>query len=118
MPGLTPGRGQNIYNCDYNQPPPAGQVCDVNIQKWEPCTKENTYDYHKSAPCVFLKLNKIFGWIPEFYNNSNDLPEGMPTGLQNYIKNVEKTDAIKVFYNSIISYYFINRKNKTICNCR
>lgn len=97
VPGLTPGRGQNIYNCDYNQPPPAGQVCDVDIKNWNPCTKENNYNYHKSAPCVFLKLNKIFGWIPEFYNNSNELPDAMPKSLQNYIKNVEKTDSHKVF---------------------
>ncbi|KAH8409929.1 hypothetical protein KR009_001258 [Drosophila setifemur] len=96
VPGMTPGRGQNIYNCDYNQPPPKGQVCDVDIQSWAPCTKENNYSYHKSAPCIFLKLNKIYGWIPEYYNNSNDLPENMPSSLKTYIGEVEKTQAHKL----------------------
>lgn len=96
VPGLTPGRGQNIYNCDYNQPPPKGQVCDVDIKTWSPCTKENNYSYHKSAPCIFLKLNKIYGWIPEYYNRSNDLPANMPASLKTYIAEVEKTQPEKV----------------------
>lgn len=96
VPGLTPGRGQNIYNCDYNQPPPKGQVCDVDIKSWAPCTRENNYSYHKSAPCIFLKLNKIYGWIPEYYNNSRDLPESMPSSLKTYIAEVEKSEPIKV----------------------
>ncbi|GBP03270.1 hypothetical protein EVAR_68936_1 [Eumeta japonica] len=74
IPGLTPGRGENISPCDYNQPPPAGRVCDVDIKVWSPCTKENNYSYHKSSPCIFLKLNKIYGWVPQFYNVSSDLP--------------------------------------------
>jgi len=58
-PGLTPGRGQNIYNCDYDRPPNENQVCDVNVKDWFPCTQENNFNYHKSAPCVFIKLNKV-----------------------------------------------------------
>ncbi|XP_014102717.1 sodium/potassium-transporting ATPase subunit beta-2 isoform X1 [Bactrocera oleae] len=96
VPGLTPGRGQNIYNCDYNQPPPKGQVCDVDIKTWNPCTKENNYSYHKSSPCVFLKLNKIYGWIPEYYNDSKDLPDNMPTSLKTYIGEVEKSQSHKL----------------------
>jgi sodium/potassium-transporting ATPase subunit beta len=91
-PGLTPGRGQNIYNCDYTQPPPPGQVCDVDIKNWSPCTQENNYNYHRSAPCIFLKLNKIYGWIPEFYNRSNELPAKMPRDLKEHIKQIETTE--------------------------
>ncbi|KRG02858.1 sodium/potassium-transporting ATPase subunit beta-2 isoform X2 [Drosophila mojavensis] len=96
VPGLTPGRGQNIYNCDYNQPPPRGQVCDVDIKSWAPCTKENNYSYHKSSPCIFLKLNKIYDWRPDFYNNSQTLPADMPSSLKNHISELEKTDPIKL----------------------
>lgn len=96
VPGLTPGRGQNIYNCDYNQPPPKGQVCDVDIKAWSPCTKENNYSYHKSSPCIFLKLNKIYDWLPEFYNSSQNLPGNMPENLKTYIGHVEKTEPHKV----------------------
>uniref|UniRef100_A0A1A9ZFE8 Sodium/potassium-transporting ATPase subunit beta-2 n=1 Tax=Glossina pallidipes TaxID=7398 RepID=A0A1A9ZFE8_GLOPL len=96
VPGLTPGRGQNIYNCDYNQPPPKGQVCDVDIKAWSPCTKENNYSYHKSSPCVFLKLNKIYDWIPEYYNDSSNLPNEMPLNLKTYIGEMEKTQMHKM----------------------
>lgn len=96
VPGLKPGRGENIFNCDYNKPPPPGHVCDVDIKSWDPCTKENNYSYHKSAPCVFLKLNKIFGWIPEFYNTTTQLPAKMPENLKTYISEIEKADAKKM----------------------
>ncbi|KAL1130851.1 hypothetical protein AAG570_012092, partial [Ranatra chinensis] len=33
----------------------------------EPCTKKNGYNYRKGQPCVFLKLNRIFGWKPTDY---------------------------------------------------
>ncbi|KAL7740550.1 hypothetical protein ACLKA6_012317 [Drosophila palustris] len=95
-PGLTPGRGQNIYNCDYNQPPPKGQVCDVDIKSWSPCTKENNYSYHKSSPCIFLKLNKIYDWRPDYYNSSQGLPSNMPQNLKNYIAEVEQKEAHKL----------------------
>jgi len=58
-PGLTPGRGQNIYNCDYDRPPNENQVCDVDVKNWFPCTQENNFNYHKSALCIFIKLNKV-----------------------------------------------------------
>lgn len=84
-PGLTPGRGQNIFNCDYEHLPGPGQVCDEDVKSWSPCTSENHYGYHKSQPCIFLKLNKIYGWIPEYYNDTNNLPEKMPQELKTYI---------------------------------
>lgn len=84
-PGSISGRGQNIYNCDYGQEPPRGQVCDVDIKAWAPCIQENYYNYHRSAPCIFLKLNKIFGWVPHFYNDSTSLPENMPRDLKEHI---------------------------------
>uniref|UniRef100_A0A4Y0BGJ8 Sodium/potassium-transporting ATPase subunit beta n=1 Tax=Anopheles funestus TaxID=62324 RepID=A0A4Y0BGJ8_ANOFN len=91
-PGQVSGRGQNIYNCDYNQPPPKGMVCDVDIKQYGPCTLENHYNYHKSAPCIFLKLNKIYGWVPEFYNESSRLPNNMPVELKEYIKEKEQKE--------------------------
>lgn len=84
-PGLTPGRGQNIYNCDYDRPPGRGQVCDVDVKNWFPCTSENKFNYHHSGPCVFLKLNKVYGWKPDFYNDTVNLPNNMPEDLKNHI---------------------------------
>ncbi|KAL0279028.1 UNVERIFIED_CONTAM: hypothetical protein PYX00_000674 [Menopon gallinae] len=92
-PGLTPGRGQNIYNCDYDRPPGRGQVCDVDVKNWHPCTPENFFNYHKSGPCIFLKLNKIYGWRPEYYNDTKDLPENMPADLKEHIAAQKAQDS-------------------------
>lgn len=93
-PGVTTGRGQNIFNCKYNQPPPPGKVCDVDIREFKKCTHENNYSYHKSSPCVFIKLNRIYGWVPTFYNRTDDLPRKMPKQLKHRI--INETDPMEV----------------------
>lgn len=96
-PGLTPGRGQNIYDCKYGHPPPKGQVCDVDIKQFGVCSQENNYSYHKSAPCIFLKLNKIYDWIPAFYNETDKLPEKMPQSLKTVINNTKQEELNTVW---------------------
>lgn len=93
-PGIQTGRGQNIFNCKYNSPPPPGKVCDVNIKDFKKCTQENNYSYHKSSPCVFIKMNRIYGWVPEYYNRTDNLPDKMPKQLKQRI--VNETDATEV----------------------
>ncbi|CAH2065817.1 unnamed protein product, partial [Iphiclides podalirius] len=88
MKGQTAGAGQNIFNCDFRNPPPPGKVCDVDIRGWEPCIEENHFSFHKSSPCIFLKLNRIYGWRPEFFNDTQHLPQEMPVELQMQIKNI------------------------------
>ncbi|XP_061378556.1 sodium/potassium-transporting ATPase subunit beta-2-like [Danaus plexippus] len=88
--GQTAGAGQNIFNCDFRNPPPPGKVCDVDIRGWEPCIDENHFSFHRSSPCIFLKLNKIYGWRPEYYNDTDALPGDMPPQLVGEIKNITK----------------------------
>lgn len=83
-------RTSRFVECSYDSPPAHGQMCNVDVSQWAPCTKENNYSYQRSAPCIFLKLNKIYNWIPEYYNKSADLPENMPSELQAHIKEVEE----------------------------
>ncbi|XP_014608857.1 sodium/potassium-transporting ATPase subunit beta-2-like [Polistes fuscatus] len=83
---------QRIH-CDYGKPVPAGKVCDVDMSQWGQCTKEKKYGFNKSAPCIFLKLNKIFGWMPNFYNDTKNLPPGMPTDLRDHIKKEESAQS-------------------------
>ncbi|XP_001604156.1 sodium/potassium-transporting ATPase subunit beta-2 [Nasonia vitripennis] len=82
-----PGRENqdNRVYCDYGKPAPQGKVCDVIVGDWHPCTKSNFYNYQKSAPCIFLKLNKIYGWLPAYYNDTSKLPDNMPADLKNHI---------------------------------
>lgn len=57
-PSGTNGVEQRVP-CDYGRPAPPGKVCDVDMSNWGQCTKHNKYGYSKSAPCIFLKLNKV-----------------------------------------------------------
>ncbi|XP_065346789.1 sodium/potassium-transporting ATPase subunit beta-2-like [Cloeon dipterum] len=96
--GQTPGVGQNKVICDYNNPPAEGKVCDVPIKDWSPCISENGYNYKKSAPCIFLKLNKIFDWMPQFYNESSSLPDNMPEDLKNHIRDSNKPNELNTVW--------------------
>ncbi|XP_011309903.1 sodium/potassium-transporting ATPase subunit beta-2 [Fopius arisanus] len=93
-PGSEPGRGQNGITCDYGQEVPKDKVCTVNVRDWGPCTEEGFFGYHKSSPCVFLKLNKIYGWIPEYYNETKDLPSKMPEQLKGTIRRLEQENSL------------------------
>lgn len=90
----TAAAGQNIVNCDFERPPPPGMFCDVDIRTFEPCSEENHFSYHRSSPCIFLKLDKLYGWRPEFYNDTSALPEDMPQDLQSQIKNIVGSNRI------------------------
>ncbi|XP_012281818.1 sodium/potassium-transporting ATPase subunit beta-2 [Orussus abietinus] len=92
--GNAPNGAETRVICDYERPPPPGKVCDVEIDQWHPCTKSNKYNYHKAAPCIFLKLNKIFGWKPLFFNDTETLPSNMPDDLKAHIAN-ERSRNIK-----------------------
>ncbi|CAO1378504.1 unnamed protein product [Diamesa serratosioi] len=81
----------NRVDCDFESPPPEGKVCRVDVTMFSPCTTENRYNYPKGSPCVFLKLNKIFNWIPQYYNATSKFPEKMPEVIQNAIK-IAKSD--------------------------
>uniref|UniRef100_U5EVF5 Putative sodium/potassium-transporting atpase subunit beta-2-like protein n=1 Tax=Corethrella appendiculata TaxID=1370023 RepID=U5EVF5_9DIPT len=77
---------ENRVDCSFDNPPPEGKVCNVPIESWNPCTKQNRYNFHKGSPCIFLKLNKIYNWLPIMYNDTDDLPENMPDDLKQHIK--------------------------------
>lgn len=57
---LMVGGGRNQVQCNFNSTAGFGQVCAVNIeQSFGPCSESNGFGYNKSAPCIFLKLNKV-----------------------------------------------------------
>jgi sodium/potassium-transporting ATPase subunit beta len=60
-------------------------VCKLDLTKFDKCQTGQAYGYNNSAPCIFLKLNRIYGWIPEYYNDSTNLPDDMPKGLKEHI---------------------------------
>ena len=36
-----------------------------NLIKDTPCSRENFFGYNTTTPCVVVKLNRIFGWLPK-----------------------------------------------------
>ncbi|KAJ6649707.1 Sodium/potassium-transporting ATPase subunit beta-1 [Pseudolycoriella hygida] len=85
---LMVGAGKNQVQCDFDKGPGYGQVCAVNVDKLGPCSESNGFNYNKSAPCIFLKLNKIYNWEPEYYDDINNLPNEMPQDLKDEIKSL------------------------------
>ncbi|XP_012280194.1 sodium/potassium-transporting ATPase subunit beta-2 [Orussus abietinus] len=85
----TGGRNQQI--CSYTQAAKPGNVCAVNVNDWGPCSPQEGYGYNNSAPCVFVKLNRIYGWEPDCYNDSKDLPSEMPESLVRHIQTADKS---------------------------
>lgn len=85
---------KNRMDCNAQNHPKDGKVCrvDVSPSNFGACTKENQYGYNKASPCVFLKLNKIYGWNPEFFNKTSTLPENMPQDLQDQIAGISEDD--------------------------
>ncbi|KAF2905834.1 hypothetical protein ILUMI_00340 [Ignelater luminosus] len=63
--------------CDFDDIPEDGKACPVPLNGFAKCNGPN-YGYNTSSPCVFLKLNKIYDWIPKPYNTSEKLPKEMP----------------------------------------
>lgn len=46
------------------------KVCKFPLSKLGPCNRSNTYGYPYGAPCVILKLNKVYGWLPDITDPS------------------------------------------------
>lgn len=78
-------------------------MCDFDVRLWGECSPDKHFNYHRNAPCIFLKLNRIYGWIPEFYNDTNALPEDMPSTLKDHIASVSVQEVllIKKFLNLV-----------------
>ncbi|XP_060802615.1 sodium/potassium-transporting ATPase subunit beta-1 [Amyelois transitella] len=61
----------------------------------ETCVGPDRYGFPRS-PCFFIKLNKIFDWVPEYYDVSG-LPEDMPDDLKEHIKGLDHSQTKSVW---------------------
>ncbi|XP_059177865.1 sodium/potassium-transporting ATPase subunit beta-like isoform X2 [Physella acuta] len=59
----------NVDCTGVNQPRPDENIaCRVNYSALtEHCNEENRYGMAEGKPCILLKLNKIYGWIPNMW---------------------------------------------------
>jgi len=63
-------------NCAAGAEAPIGDFCKFNPAMLGPCAKGN-YGYNQGKPCVFIKLNKIYGLTPD-YHDTTALPNEVP----------------------------------------
>ncbi|KAM3959168.1 sodium/potassium-transporting ATPase subunit beta-2 [Aphomia sociella] len=81
---LLINKGVNQRECG-DVKPPREEVCAFNITQFGPCSKENNYGYSSRAPCIIIKLNRLFDFNPQYYDDPGDLPPKMPPDIVEYI---------------------------------
>ncbi|KAL9927317.1 nervana 1 isoform 2-T2 [Glossina fuscipes fuscipes] len=91
------GEGKGGKHCEFNQTHKPEDVCVVDVEKFETCSPANSYGYKNGRPCVFLKLNKIFDWNPQYYDNPKEFPDDMPVELRTYINSLPATELQQVW---------------------
>lgn len=58
-PSRLPDGGRNQQICNYTMPAKNGNVCAVDVNNWGPCSPSQQYGFNNSAPCIFIKLNRV-----------------------------------------------------------
>lgn len=103
MPGKTKKGTASAKTCTYTDYPRQGEVCNFDVTWWGECSKDNKYMFHKSTPCIFLKLNKIYGWIPDYITRREEFPLDMPQQLKDRIESLDDNVifSLLIFYLSL-----------------
>ncbi|XP_076280678.1 sodium/potassium-transporting ATPase subunit beta-like [Lasioglossum baleicum] len=81
---------KNVSKYDVNCQNNFYKPCYFNIKSLGPCSK---YPYGYSnplQPCVLIKFNKRFDWVPHHFNQSSVLPENIPNNLKKIIQTSQK----------------------------
>ncbi|KAJ3656983.1 hypothetical protein Zmor_016019 [Zophobas morio] len=92
---------ETVQNCKRNKQPDENKFCGFQVTPdFAPCTKEYRYGLggrERGGPCIFLKLNKIFGWQPDFYTNAT-APSDMPKHLRDHIAKEELQERHQIIW--------------------
>ncbi|KAI8427386.1 hypothetical protein MSG28_001941 [Choristoneura fumiferana] len=60
------------------------------------CVRADNFGY-PDTPCIFVKLNKILDWEPEYYNDVNNIPEDFPADLVEHIKDLSEAERSQLW---------------------
>lgn len=82
QPG-SQSNAENYIDCSPTNHPTAASktTCRIKLTDLGPCSRERNYGYNEGQPCVLLKLNRIFNWVPETYNAA-ELPADVKAAYQ------------------------------------
>jgi sodium/potassium-transporting ATPase subunit beta len=91
-------KNHQLEECPPNQPlVPNAPACRFNLAKLGACgTSVDNYGYSLGKPCLYFKLNRIFGVTNEPYNGTADFPADMPEDLQQHILKVPNKNQVWV----------------------
>ena len=71
--------------CSVGNGATAGEACKFDKAVLGDCKNTNA-GFDQGKPCLFLKLNKIYGVENDHYNDPDDVPEGFPEELKEHIR--------------------------------
>ncbi|KAH7987800.1 hypothetical protein HPB52_025332 [Rhipicephalus sanguineus] len=77
--------GEHLRTCSFEQPidPKENKACRFALENIASnCSSAQQFGYEYGQPCVLLKLNRIFGWVPEPYDNGS-YPQKLPDNVKN-----------------------------------
>ncbi|XP_066147158.1 sodium/potassium-transporting ATPase subunit beta-1 [Euwallacea fornicatus] len=83
--------GERFVPCDFDKTPPEGKVCVTDLSNLGNCNAGRDYGYNSLSPCIFLKLNRIFGWEPDYYTSP---VSGMPEELELHINSTREKNEL------------------------
>jgi len=96
------GKGERVANvddCKAGKQPETGKYCPFNYKdlfqnRDEKCSSNNKYGYDLGSPCILVKLNRIYGWVPQPYT-VDDLTNGakVPSSVASSIKTAGPADV-------------------------
>ncbi|XP_076386873.1 sodium/potassium-transporting ATPase subunit beta-1-like isoform X2 [Megachile rotundata] len=64
--------------------------CFFDITNLGTCSKPPFGYTEPMQPCILIKFNKRFDWVPVCYNRSSHLPESMPSNLKKMVLESDK----------------------------
>ncbi|VDL57793.1 unnamed protein product [Hymenolepis diminuta] len=60
-----PETGFATCTTDGKVPNDPKKVCRFDLNSLGPCNKANNFGYPDDKPCAILKLNRVYGWMPD-----------------------------------------------------
>ncbi|XP_044749081.1 sodium/potassium-transporting ATPase subunit beta-1-like isoform X2 [Coccinella septempunctata] len=93
-PYMVPAVGNNSIECSFYRRPIGNEICKINLTMFGDCSPKDLYGYRTASPCIFLKLNKIYGWEPITYLLPTD---DMPPDLKSSITSLPQLNRTQIW---------------------
>lgn len=79
-------------SCSRDKHTTKNRICSVDVKAdSETCTKDSEFGYPDGKPCVLVKLNRIYGWIPKSFGE-----EEIPADLKSHLNETFEKDLVYV----------------------